>query len=162
MYVHIFFFFFLSARVDLELDILALQRESQWKQLLKKKGLEICPGSRIFYITGIIACINCSFAGQHIWYQRHVWDQLPGEGGGDIELALAVPGALAGERGLWRWINMFSLYRAKRESIRSQTIHIKGTAYDITKYQTFLTKYGIVSPFKRTSVNIRRTAYNIL
>ena len=39
-------------------------------------------------------------------------------------------------------------YRAQRDSIRSQTFHSKGTAYDITKYQTFLTKCGIVCPFK--------------
>ena len=44
--------------------------------------------------------------------------------------------------------------RAQRDSIRSQTIHSKGTAYDITKYQTILTKYGIVCPFKRTFANI--------
>ena len=37
------------------------------------------------------------------------------------------------------------LLRAQREYIRSQTIHSKGTAYDITKYQTFLTKNGTVS-----------------
>ena len=37
--------------------------------------------------------------------------------------------------------------RAQRDSIRSQTTHSKGTAYDITKYQTFLTKYGMVCPF---------------
>ena len=52
--------------------------------------------------------------------------------------------------------------RAQRDSIRSQTIHSKGTAYDITKYQTFLTKYGIVCPFKRILVNSRGTAYHIL
>ena len=34
--------------------------------------------------------------------------------------------------------------RAKRESIRSQLIHSKGSAYDITKYQTFLTKYVLL------------------
>ena len=33
--------------------------------------------------------------------------------------------------------------RAQRDSIRSQPIHAKGTAYGVTKYQTFLTKYGI-------------------
>ena len=52
-------------------------------------------------------------------------------------------------------------HRAQRDSIRSQTIHSKGTAYDIAKYQTFL-KYGIVCPFKRKFVNSRRTAYHIL
>ena len=36
------------------------------------------------------------------------------------------------------------LPRAQRESITSQTIYSKGTACDITKYQTFLTKYGLV------------------
>ena len=53
-------------------------------------------------------------------------------------------------------------FRAQRDSIRSQTLHSKGTAYDITKYQTFLTKYGKVCPFKRTFVNSRGTAYHIL
>ena len=52
--------------------------------------------------------------------------------------------------------------RAQRDSIRSQTILSKGTADDITKYQTFLTKYEIVCPFKRTFVNSRGTAYHIL
>ena len=52
--------------------------------------------------------------------------------------------------------------KAQRDSIRRQTLHYKGTAYDITKYQTFLTKYGIVCPFKRTFVNSRGTAYHIL
>ena len=37
--------------------------------------------------------------------------------------------------------------RAQRDSIRSQTFPSIGTAYDITKYETFLTKYGIVCPF---------------
>ena len=52
--------------------------------------------------------------------------------------------------------------KVQRDSIRSQTLHSKGTAYDITKYQTFLTKYGIVCHFKRTFVNSRGTAYHIL
>ena len=52
--------------------------------------------------------------------------------------------------------------RAQRDSIRSQTFHSKGTAYDITKYPTFLTKYEIVCPFKRKFVNSRGTAYHIL
>ena len=52
--------------------------------------------------------------------------------------------------------------KAQRDSIRSQTIHSKGTAYDITNYQTFLTKYEIECPFKRTFVNSRGTAYHIL
>ena len=52
--------------------------------------------------------------------------------------------------------------RAQRDNIRSRTTHSKGTEYDITKYQTFITKYGMVCPFKRTFVNIRGTAYNIL
>ena len=38
--------------------------------------------------------------------------------------------------------------RAQTDSIGSQIIHSKGTAYDITKYQAFLTKYEIVCPFK--------------
>ena len=54
------------------------------------------------------------------------------------------------------------LARAQRDSIRSQTFHSKGTAYDITKYETFFTKHGIVYPFKRTLVNSRGTAYHIL
>ena len=54
------------------------------------------------------------------------------------------------------------LGKAQRDSIRNQTFHSKGTAYDITKYQTFLTKYGIVCLFKRTFVNSRGTAYHIL
>ena len=37
-------------------------------------------------------------------------------------------------------------HRPQRDSIRSQTLHSKGTAYDITKYQTFLAKYGILCP----------------
>ena len=45
--------------------------------------------------------------------------------------------------------DIYLLIRAQRDSIRSQTLHSKGTSYDITKYQTFLTKYGIVCPFKR-------------
>ena len=53
-------------------------------------------------------------------------------------------------------------HRAQRDSIRSQTIHTKGKAYVTTKYQTFLTKYGIVCPFERTFVNSRGTAYHIL
>ena len=32
------------------------------------------------------------------------------------------------------------LFRAQRDSIRGQTLHSKGIAYDITKYQTFFTK----------------------
>ena len=52
--------------------------------------------------------------------------------------------------------------RAQRDSIRSQTFHSKWTAYDITKYETFHTKYGIVCSFKRTFVNSRGTAYHIL
>ena len=55
-----------------------------------------------------------------------------------------------------------SQVRAQRDSIRGQTLHYKGTAYDITKYETFLTRYGIVCPFKRTFVNSRGTAYHIL
>ena len=54
------------------------------------------------------------------------------------------------------------IVRAQRESIRSQTIHSKGTAYDIIKYKTFLTKYGLLCPFERTFVNSRGTAYHIL
>ena len=53
-------------------------------------------------------------------------------------------------------------HRAMKDSLRSQTIYSKGTAYDITKYKTFLTKYGIVCPFKGTFVNSRGTAYHIL
>ena len=52
--------------------------------------------------------------------------------------------------------------RAQRDSISSQTLHSKGTAYGITIYKTFLTKYGIVWPFRRTFVNSRWTAYHIL
>ena len=52
--------------------------------------------------------------------------------------------------------------RAQRDNIRSQTIHSKGTAYAITKYQTFINKYGIVCPFQRAFGNRRRTAYHIL
>ena len=52
--------------------------------------------------------------------------------------------------------------RAQRDSIRSQTFHSKGAAYDITKYQTFLTKYKILCPFLRTFVNSRGTAFHIL
>ena len=54
------------------------------------------------------------------------------------------------------------LFRAQRDSIRRQTLHSKRTAFDITKYQTFLTKYDIVCPLKRTFVNSRETAYHIL
>ena len=50
----------------------------------------------------------------------------------------------------------------ERPSIRSKTIHSKGTAYDISKYKTFLTKYGLVCHFKRTFVNSKGTAYHIL
>ena len=52
--------------------------------------------------------------------------------------------------------------RVQRDSIRSQTLHSKGTAYGITKYQIFLVKYGILCSFKRTFVKSRGTAYRIL
>ena len=52
--------------------------------------------------------------------------------------------------------------RAQRESIRSQTIHSKGTAYYINKYQTFPAKYGTICHFKRIFVNSREKAYNIV
>ena len=45
--------------------------------------------------------------------------------------------------------------KAQSDSIRSQTIHYKGTSYDITKYQTFLTKYEIVCPLKGHFFNSR-------
>ena len=32
--------------------------------------------------------------------------------------------------------------RAQGDSIRSQKLHSKGTAYDIPTYQTFVSKYG--------------------
>ena len=53
-------------------------------------------------------------------------------------------------------------HRAQRDSVRSQTIHFKGTAYYITKYQIFLTKYGLACNFKKKFVNIKDTAYQIL
>ena len=56
----------------------------------------------------------------------------------------------------------YDLCWAQRESIRSQTIHFTRTAYDITKYKTFFTKYEIVCPFERTFVHSRGTAYRIL
>ena len=52
--------------------------------------------------------------------------------------------------------------RAKRDSLRSQTFSSKGTVYDITKYQTFLTKYGTVFSFKKAFDNSKGTAYHIL
>ena len=51
---------------------------------------------------------------------------------------------------------------AQRPSIGSQKIHYKGTAFNITKYQTFLTKYGLVCHFKMTFVNSKGTGYHIL
>ena len=60
---------------------------------------------------------------------------------------------------IWKWLK---IARAQRDSIRSQTFHSKGTAYDNNKYETFPTKYGIVCPFKRTFGNSRWTAYHVL
>ena len=48
--------------------------------------------------------------------------------------------------------------RSQKISIRSQTVHSKWTAYDTTKYQTFLTKDGKVCPFERTFVTSRGKA----
>ena len=39
-------------------------------------------------------------------------------------------------------------------SINGQTIHSKGPTNDITKWQTFLTKYGIVFPFKTLNKSV--------
>ena len=70
----------------------------------------------------------------------------------------------SGKSGLGRFLGKsdYPWVRAQRSSISSQTILSKGTAYDITKYQTSLTKYEIVCPFKRTLVNSRGTAYHIM
>ena len=61
----------------------------------------------------------------------------------------------------WRFLSR-TKSRAQRDSIRSQTLHSKGTACDITKFETLLSKYGIVCHFKITFVNSRGTAYHIL
>ena len=52
--------------------------------------------------------------------------------------------------------------RAQRNSIRSQTINSKVKENDITKYQTFLTKFKIVCIFERIFVNSRGRAYHTL
>ena len=60
------------------------------------------------------------------------------------------------------WTKTVVFGRSQKISLRSQTVHSKWTAYDTTKYQTFLTKDGKVCPFERTFVISRGKAYHIL